>query len=343
MNAKEDQVVVPVAKLLDTMGKDPSIAEQLRRAGEQESIRKKLRENAHLKRLFAHHPETILHETRMTISNLTHVIAQVLGQRGVGADWFGDVTDCPSAQEVVSSPVTYLRKAMEIAAELSPERDKLDALMAKDPVIIETAKVSKLAEMAKAGKITDAQAKQRILRTSLNAEKNRRTHIVRKYELELMAVWGRELQLIKLRREVLDLESAILYKLRSSLVESIAELVKIAETPEAEELLEQARTLRMQASLDERTADDEPTNLAQIQEMRGKVQESEDEVSGRLETNEETIRQLVEMEQELLQLMPTIAARHEWKPVHRPAKKSAYSTGAGPKVKHRGRMVSRRL
>lgn len=344
MSGTEEKVIEPIQKLIKKMSEDAAIAEQLRRAGEQEVFRKKLQQFAHLKRLFSHHPETILAETRETIAHLSGVISQALAQRGIRSDWFRDITQGSSAEEVVSSPIVYLRKAIEIAEQLSPERDKLDSIMAKDPVMVEFAKAIKLAELAKAGKISDPTARERIINTAAEAEKNRKAHIARKYELELLAVWGPELKLLRLRREVLELESAIICKLHGAVIDSIAELVKIAESPDAAEILEQAKTLRMQASFEKDGYDAEPTNLEQVQKIRTATEKSAVTLTERIEKNEETIKQLIDLENELLQLLPTLNARAEWKPVHRPVQKSGYSAGPGPaKIKHRGRMVTRKL
>lgn len=342
MQGSSKPVVEPVQKLLKRMSTDPEIGEQLRRAGEQEKLREKLRTQAHLKRLFAHHPETILSETRKAIEGLTHIIAQVLGQRGVKADWFNDVTEDSKGTSIIASPVTYLQRALEIADSLSPERDKLDGVMAKDPVIQEAAKALKLADLAESGKIKDPTACERILNTARESERQRRAHVLRKYQLELLAVWGYELKLMRLRKEVLGLESAILYKLRGAILESIQELVKIAETPETEDILSQARAIRMQSAYDPKTDDSEPANLEQVQKMRSTAQTNEKQMVERLENNEATIEQLVEIENELLQLLPSLNAKAEWKPVHRPVKKSGFATGAGVKVKHRGRMAIQR-
>ncbi len=335
------EVVVPTNKLIREMNKNPEVADQLRRAGEQEVFREKLKQNAHLKRFFSHHPETIIAETRESISDLSHTIARVLGQRGVKADWFNDVTVNSKAEEVLIAPTTYLRKALEIADELSPERDKLDGLMSKDPVIIEAAKIARLATLAKEGKLPDPTARDRILTTAIETERNRRAHIARKYELELLNVWGRELKLMRLRQEVLELENIMMLKLRSAVLDSISELAKIAETPEAEELLEQAKALRTQASFDANKHDNEPVNLDQVQTMRNAVQEGEKHLVKRIEKNEETIEKIMDIEKELLGLLPTLNAKAEWKPVHRAAKKSGYSSGPGASIKHRGRMAIR--
>ena len=339
MTGSNDPIVEPVGKLLNRMGKDPEIGEQLRRAGEQELLREKLRKQAHLKRLFAHHPETILSETRKSIEGLTHVIAQVFGQRGITPDWFDDITESSKSSSIIASPVTYLERSFEIAVALSPERDKLDSIMAKDPVIQETAKAIKLAELAHAGKIKDATARDRIIHTARESERQRRAHIVRKYQLELLSVWGYELKLMRLRKEVLELESAIIYKLRGAIIGSIEELAKIAESPETEEILAQAKAMRMQAAYDSKGDDSEPANIEQVQRMRAKAQENEKSMVDRLEKNEQTIGELIDIENDLLQLLPTLNAKAEWKPVHRPVQKTGYGKGPGVKVKHKGRMA----